>query len=362
MGAPLLFVIALLLLATGEAFKHPMTTRPQVVGLKRSQLEKGWTMPVARSEKRLTMSAVDFQYVFMLPVAAAVATCAITAGIGGAALFAPIFLLVFPLLGPEYAISSPAAAVATAILTESFGFGSGLVGYYRRGLIDLRLALPFLCVSVPASAFAASTVAQHLDPILLKLVYTLLMLAVSAYLLSGGTGNEVAAGADVEGRAAGDDVFTKTDSAGTAYTYPASAREFSSFSVTNALLTSFGGLLTGSLGVGIGEIALPSLLKRGVPVAVAAATSTLVVALSAWTAAFFQLRELAAEAEDGGLGSVVPVGLVIWLIPGVVVGAQVASRLQGRVQQEQLERVIGVLFGAIGLCFGCIVAQSLLVG
>lgn len=317
----------------------------------------------------LSMAPIDFQhYTFMLPIATCVAACAITAGIGGAALFAPIFLLVFPLLGPQYAISSPAAAIATAILTESFGFGSGLVGYYRRGLIDLRLALPFLSVSVPASALAASTVAQRLDPIFLKLVYTLLMLAVSGYLLTGGTGNEAARGDSAAGSLegsrvgaadAGDDVYTKVDSAGAVYTYEEQAR--SSFSATNAVLTCFGGLLTGALGVGIGEIVLPSLLKRGIPVAVAAATSTLVVALTAWAAALFQLRELSAAAE-GGLAAVVPVDLVVWLIPGVVIGAQVASKLQGRVKQELLERVIGGLFGAIGLCFGSIVAQSLLAG
>ena len=35
-------------------------------------------------------------------------------GIGGAALFTPIFILVFPLLGPEYVLSSTVAAIGTA--------------------------------------------------------------------------------------------------------------------------------------------------------------------------------------------------------------------------------------------------------
>jgi hypothetical protein len=67
-------------------------------------------------------------YAFMLPTATAVATCCQICGIGGAALFSPIFLLVFPLLGPDYPLDSAAAAVASALLTETFGFASGLVG------------------------------------------------------------------------------------------------------------------------------------------------------------------------------------------------------------------------------------------
>ncbi|MFQ5983766.1 MAG: hypothetical protein ACE5KS_10395 [Woeseiaceae bacterium] len=49
---------------------------------------------------------MDFTlYWFMLPVSVLVATTAMLSGIGGAALFTPIFLIVFPLLGPS--IRSP---------------------------------------------------------------------------------------------------------------------------------------------------------------------------------------------------------------------------------------------------------------
>ena len=59
-------------------------------------------------------------YAFMLPAATAVATSCQLCGIGGAALFSPIFLLVFPLLGPEYPLDSPAAAIASALLTDYY--------------------------------------------------------------------------------------------------------------------------------------------------------------------------------------------------------------------------------------------------
>lgn len=65
------------------------------------------------------------RYAFMFPVGVLVATCAQTAGIGGAAIMGPFFLLGFPLLGPGYPLHSVAASVATAILSEAFGFSSG---------------------------------------------------------------------------------------------------------------------------------------------------------------------------------------------------------------------------------------------
>lgn len=76
---------------------------------------------------------MDFTlYWFMLPVSMGVATTAMLSGIGGAALFTPIFLIIVPLLGPEYPLASPVAAIGVALLTETFGFSSGFVGYYRK--------------------------------------------------------------------------------------------------------------------------------------------------------------------------------------------------------------------------------------
>jgi len=270
-------------------------------------------------------------YVFMFPVAITVATCAISAGIGGAAIFAPIFLIVFPLLGEQYVIATPQEAVATAILTESFGFASGLVGYFRRGLVDVKLALPFAALSVPASAFSALFLVDLCSPAVLKCIYTALMLSVGYSLLSAKKEKEEEK-EEKQGKDDGKEGAT-------------------------SLLTVGGGLLTGTLGVGIGEIVLPSLLRRGVSVGTAAASSTLVVALTAWTAAIFQLTDLARDA-GGSLASVIPWSLVIYLIPGVTIGGQLASRLQGRVKQEVLEKAIGSLFIIIGAAFGAVVAKE----
>lgn len=94
-------------------------------------LAGGLQMPLALSQllaDPLTTLAANpewTRYSFMFPVGILVATCAQTAGIGGAAIMGPFFLLGLPLLGPAYPLHSVAASVATAILSEAFGFSSG---------------------------------------------------------------------------------------------------------------------------------------------------------------------------------------------------------------------------------------------
>ena len=291
-------------------------------------------------------SEIDMTYAFMLPTAIAVSVLAISAGIGGAALFAPILLIFFPLLGPEYPLQSASASVATAILVETFGFSSGCLGYLRRNLIDGDIALEFSAISVPVAILSAKYLT--LDPVALKILYSALMLALSAYFLLGGTTDEEVSVAndsidcDIEPV---ESCVTRFDTAGNEYEYD--TRVMTSF---GGIATALGGGLTGVLGVGIGEVVLPQLLRRGVPVPVAAASSTLCVTFTALSAAMIQISSLMTNPEGGGL-SVVPWNLLQFMIPGVLIGGQIAARLQGKVPQEQLEKAIGTLFGAIGASF-----------
>jgi uncharacterized membrane protein YfcA len=83
------------------------------------------------------------------------------------------------------------------------------------------------------------------------------------------------------------------------------------------------------------------------PVPVAAATSTLVVAATVVGAALTHLLQLAL---DGGLAAI-PWSLVVWAVPGAVVGAQIGSRLQGRFDEARTDLFFGVLFTAVGAAF-----------
>lgn len=301
------------------------------------------------------IQSLDFhKYTFMFPVAILVSSLAISAGIGGAALFAPILLIIFPLLGPEYPLQSSAASVATAILVETFGFSSGLYGYARRSLIDIKTALLFIAIAVPTAVLAASQLT--LSPIVLKFCYTALMLGLSFFLLKG----EGTEGGDVsierEGIESDDDSDTqvlKLDSDGKEYTFS----RVGLVSTTSVISTIVGASLTGVLGVGIGEVVLPQLLRKQYPVAIAAASSTMIVTFTALSSAVIQLSQL--MSSEAGLEAI-PINLVCFMIPGVLIGGQIASRLQGRIEQCVLQRAIGALFGVIGMAFAAVLYKQIM--
>lgn len=285
-------------------------------------------------------------YWFMFPVAIAVATCAMLSGVGGAALFLPVFVILFPALGADYALSM-SSAIGTALLTQVFGFLSGFVGYHRKGLIDYRSAIPFLRVSVPVAVCGALLFgAAQEHEMLLNIAYAVLMLGLCPVLLRRTappkTGNPDASAIG------GLRILTARD--GTVYRYPPPRQ-----GPVGALFTSAGSLLTGFLGVGVGEVILPQLVKRNrVPVAVAAATSVFAVIVTISVASFTQISLL---IDAGGLHAV-PWNLVCYSIPGVLIGGQIGPRLHGLVPQRAIEKSIALLFGTIGLAMGWIVLRG----
>jgi len=62
------------------------------------------------------MMTLDLWYLF--PASILIATIAMTTGIGGAVFFSPLFIVGLKL--------EPSVAIETALMTELFGFSSGL--------------------------------------------------------------------------------------------------------------------------------------------------------------------------------------------------------------------------------------------
>ena len=292
---------------------------------------------------------MDFTlYWFMFPTAMIVATLAMASGIGGAALFTPIFLIIFPLLGPDYPLDSTLAAIGAALLTQTFGFASGLAGYWRKGLIDTRSAIPFIAVAVPV-AVTGALASQFIHGTALKAAYGMLMLVLAAVMLRRpvAAGDLGANGLDDAGQSPARPTRTITARDGRRYTFPVPRQGW------GAIATSVGAFFTGLLSTGIGEVMMPQLVKRNrVPVAVAAATSVLVVIATAAAASTTQVWGLMAK---GGI-TAVPWNLVCYTIPGVLIGGQLGPLAQGRVSQHAMVRGIGILFVVIALAMAWIVA------
>lgn len=300
------------------------------------------------------MAELDWvQYWFMFPISIGVATTAMLSGIGGAALFIPIFVIIFPLLGPEYPLTT-AAAIGSALMTEVFGFSSGFVGYYRKKLIDFRSAVPFLYVSVPIAIIGAILLATLKEQeVFLKGAYALLMLALCPIILRHTPPENIAEPQSAGAAAVPDDRPVRSVTARDGRTYRFRKPRVGVF---GAGATGIGGFLTGLLGVGIGEVIMPQLVKRNrVPVAVAAATSVFTVIVTIASASFTQVTALIAA---GGVNAI-PWNLVVYTVPAVIIGGQIGPRLQGTISQRSMEKAIAILFGIIGVAMAFIVLRQL---
>ncbi|MEL7025376.1 MAG: sulfite exporter TauE/SafE family protein [Pseudomonadota bacterium] len=271
---------------------------------------------------------MDFTlYWFMFPVAMCVATAAMLSGIGGAALFTPIFILVFPLLGPAYPLESTVAAIGTALLTETFGFSSGFLGYHRRRLIDFSLVRRFLVISVPIAVVGAF-VAPYMAEWLLIGGYAVLVLVIAAV-------HVFVSDAPLATRDPTGAISSLTDAHGQTYRYVVPT-----LTPRDIFATGIGSFMTGMLSVGIGEVIVPQLTKRGVPVAVAVAAAVTIVIITVACASFTLIGQVIAE----GGWQAVPWNLVCYSIPGVLIGGQIGPRLQGRFSQRHMEHAIAILF------------------
>mgnify|MGYP001814300747 FL=1 len=271
---------------------------------------------------------MDFTlYWFMFPVSIVVATCAMLSGIGGAALFTPNFVLVFPLLGPEYALESTIAAVAAALITQTFGFLSGYIGYWRRRLIDYELAARILWVAAPV-AFAGALVGSYVHDSILLAGYAILVAVLAVVMWRNRAPKAMLTETFVESRSI-------TDSRGHTFEYGVPR-----LGMRSRVATALGAFLTGMVSVGIGEITISKLTRKGLPVAVAAATSVLVVIVTVLVAS----STLAVQLIRDGGWTAVPWDLLVYDIPGVLIGGQIGPRLQGIIAPHTIRRAIAVLF------------------
>ena len=77
-------------------------------------------------------------YWYMFPTSIIIATLAMASSMEGGVLFMPTFVLLFPIVGSP--TLSPAEAVGVSLITEVFGFSSGVLAYWRQRAIDLGTA------------------------------------------------------------------------------------------------------------------------------------------------------------------------------------------------------------------------------
>ena len=281
---------------------------------------------------------MSMEYWFVFPVAVAIAATAMASGVGGATFFAPFFIIVLGL--------PPEVAIGTGLITEVFGFASGVYAYSRKRLIDYRLGVNLLVATVPA-ALLGSWVAGSISPEILKVILGTGLFAVALSFLRTPDSTEV-------GRM--DEAIDRDYGGPRGETcLRAADGETICSTVCNRLegrtIAGVGGLFVGMISTGLGELNGYFLLRRcRVPSKVSVATSVFVVAVTALSAATGHLVHFVQSGPEV-LATVR--NLVIFTVPGVILGAQLGSMLASRIPQHTLERAMGLLFlGVAALTLG----------
>jgi uncharacterized membrane protein YfcA len=107
-------------------------------------------------------------------------------------------------------------------------------------------------------------------------------------------------------------------------------------------IAGVGGLFVGLISTGLGELDGYFLLQRcRVPSKVSVATSVFVVAFTALSASAGHFTRFLSV---GGSVLETVFSIVVFTVPGVIIGAQLGSLVAMRISQKTMERSLGFLF------------------
>jgi len=281
-------------------------------------------------------------YWFMFPACILIANVAIFSGISGAAFLTPLFLIGFPLMGVP--TLTTVGAIGTALFLEVGGFGMGVYSYMKLGLPDMRTVYKLGAVTLPLGLLGA-ILAHHAPAQLLRIAYGVCMLVIAWLLYSGHEASTTDATRACQTCAADPGVHVRqiTATDGKIYRFcPHTGMRL------QRALSGGGAFLAGLISTGVGEATLPTLIRRSrFPTAVAAATSTLVVAATVIGAATAHMIQLAMV----GGWKAIPWNLIVWAVPGALIGATTGPRFQGRINERASQLFFSVLFLLIGVTF-----------
>lgn len=286
---------------------------------------------------------MSFEYWYTFPISIVIATIAMASGVEGATFFTPLFILGLKL--------PTEVAIGTGLITEVFGFSSGLFAYIKKGLIDYNLGRMLLMVSIPSALFG-TWVAGFIPSDILKTILSVGLLVIATSFL----------------RSPEEDTIEMLDQKNTEFEsetpqtcLTANTGETFCYRISNRtegrLLTTIGGLFIGMVSTGLGEMNGFFLIQRcRVPSKVAVATSVFIVAITALIASIGHVVQF---AQAGGETLDTVLSLVIFTAPGVLIGAQFGSILANRLSQNVLERSMGVLFILVAiLIFGELILRN----
>jgi uncharacterized protein len=248
-----------------------------------------------------------FDYWFLLPVGIAIGALVMSAGVSGATLWVPVYLLWLKLDAP--------VAFWLGLFTMLFGFGSGVIRNLRDRTFDGVLVRRYLLITIPAAlvgGWASGSVNQQLIVALFGA-----FLIMYAILIAGRT------------------LGMRTDS--------------DRHDNVPFMIALLGGALTGLISIGIGIMAMPSVLRHRSSRSPATAIGSLVMIIffTSLAATIGRMRPSLISALRHNSSQMIAIS--IWAVPGVVIGGQVGPRLAQMLPSERHTRLY---FSAVLLVVG----------
>ncbi len=276
---------------------------------------------------------ITTEYWYLLPASIVIATIAMSSGIGGAVFFSPLFMIGLQL--------EPKIAIGAALATELFGFSSGLYAYWKSKLIDFNLGLSLLVISIPF-AILGTVYGDLVPPMVLKAIFAIGIIFIGYQLYISWREEErekLAAEHKKEFEVIHESELT--DVAGTTYKYTVCNKNM------GRMFAAVGGAFLGMISVGLAELQEYHLVaKCKVPAKVAIATSIFVVVVTVLVASVGHFYEFAVEGGEV-LNQVM--NIIVFTIPGVIIGGQLGPKLQEKVPADKMKVAISILFIVVGI-------------
>jgi len=225
------------------------------------------------------------------------------------------------------------------LITELFGFASGLSAYWRRRLIDFRLGRQLLVFSIPG-AIVGSLAADSFPAAVLNTIFGTGIIFIGVQLYLSLRREEVE---ELDSRIRNEEQHETVlvDRAGNEYAYSIRRPD------QGRLFAAIGGFFLGAISVGLAEVQEYHLIVRcRVPSAVAVATSIFVVVVSVLVASLGHFYHFATSADPAILSQVL--SIVVFTIPGVILGGQLGPLVQTTVDPDRVRLGIAVLFIGVG--------------
>ncbi|PID77228.1 MAG: hypothetical protein CSB24_02540 [Deltaproteobacteria bacterium] len=238
-----------------------------------------------------------------LPAGLLIASAVSIVGIGGGILWMPFFIIVMKM--------PPDLAVLTSLLIQTAGMGSGSAAYIRKKQVDVQLVLFFLAVTIPGIAGGA-WLAHMMQPEKLETVLGAIALTTAMLFVSASHGYN--------------DLGNKRADLKTARRY----------GVITSILAVFSGLLS----VSIGEWLVPMLRSRlSLKMGVAIGSSITIIFGNCVSGALFHYL----------LGSRPDLAVVLWAVPGVLIGGQIGPHIASRINDRMLKEVFIFFLTLVGI-------------